>query len=256
SHDRPSGSRPQANRFGSPGAEQYLSPTTGPMASRRTFLQSTAAAAAVAAIPRQLHSLPTLLTPLPTRSQADIVTQALDAARDAGASYADARVGRYRRQGVSTRERQITGVSDTESYGLGVRVLVDGAWGFAGTSDLSPDGVQQAAREAARIARAGKRVQKRPVELAPLAAQRGEWKTPVRGERWEWHMEEKVGWLFAANEAALGVPNVRFVTSGMRLLREEKTLGPTDGTLVTQTFYRVGPSFTATAIAQGDFQSY
>lgn len=226
------------------------------MASRRTFLQTTAAAAAVAAIPRQLHSLPTLLTPLPTRSQSDIVTQALDAARDAGASYADARVGRYRRQGVSTRERQITGVSDTESYGLGVRVLVDGAWGFAGTSDLSPDGVQQAAREAARIARAGKRVQKRPVELAPLAAQRGEWKTPVQRDPLEVPIEEKVELLFAANEAALRVPNVRFVNSGMQLLREEKTLGTTDGTLVTQTFYRVGPSFTATAIAQGDFQSY
>ena len=62
--------------------------------------------------------------------------------------------------------------------------------------------------------------------------------------------------LLAANEAALKVPKVRFVNSGLALLREEKTLATTDGTLVTQTFYRIGPGFTATAIADGDFQSY
>jgi TldD protein len=65
-----------------------------------------------------------------------------------------------------------------------------------------------------------------------------------------------VALLLAANEAALKVPGVRFVNSGLQLLREEKTLATTDNTLVTQTFYRIGPQFTATAIASGDFQSY
>ena len=69
-------------------------------------------------------------------------------------------------------------------------------------------------------------------------------------------IEEKVALLLAANEAALKVPKIRFVNSGLQLLREEKTLATTDGTLVTQTYVRVGPSFSATAIADGDFQSY
>ena len=75
----------------------------------------------------------------------EIANEALNAARKAGASYADARIGRYRRQSIATRERQVTGVSDSESYGLGVRTLVDGSWGFAATSTMTRAGAQRAA---------------------------------------------------------------------------------------------------------------
>jgi TldD protein len=121
---------------------------------------------------------------------------------------------------------------------------------------MTPAGVQQAAREAARLSRAAKSVQRKPVELAPVAAVKGTWRTPVARDPIDVPIEEKVALLLAANEAALKVPKVRFATSGLQLLREEKTLATTDGTLVTQTFIRVGPSFTATAIGDGDFQSY
>ncbi|HVE80150.1 MAG TPA: TldD/PmbA family protein [Gemmatimonadaceae bacterium] len=186
----------------------------------------------------------------------DLALEALNVARDSGASYADARVGRYRRQSVFTRERQVTAVNDAESYGIGVRALVSGAWGFAATSDLSRAGVQKAAREAARIARAARSAQRRPVVLAPAVAVTGSWRTPVETDPLEVPIEEKVALLLGANEAALRVRRIRFVNSGLQLLREEKTLATTDGTFVTQTFYRVGPQFTATAIGDGDFQSY
>jgi TldD protein len=99
-------------------------------------------------------------------------------------------------------------------------------------------------------------VQRKPVELAPAAAVKGTWRTPVTRDPFDVPIEEKVAMLLAANAAALKVPKVRFATSSLQLLREEKTLATTDGTLVTQTFVRVGPNFTATAIADGDFQSY
>ena len=221
---------------------------------RRDFVKATAAAAALAALPT-----PVLALPAPTPGDPALnalLMEALNAAKDAGASYADARAGRYRRQFVATRERQVTGIADTESFGVGVRALVNGAWGFAATSDVSKAGVQRAAREAARIARASRSAQRRPVELAPVTAQKGEWRTPIKTDPLEVPIETKVALLLAANEAALKVPGVRFVNSGLQLLREEKTLATTDNTLVTQTFYRVGPQFTATATATGDFQSY
>jgi TldD protein len=137
-----------------------------------------------------------------------------------------------------------------------VRTLVGGSWGFAATSDMTREGVQKAAREAARIARAARAAQKRPVVLAPAPAATGTWRTPIQTDPLEVPIEDKVALLLAANEAALKVPNVRYVNSGLSLLREEKTLATTDGTYVTQTFYRVGPQFTATAIGQGGFQSY
>src|SRR5687768_2817129 len=229
---------------------------------RRDFLRTTAVAAAVAG-GRAATGAPIAsafaATPAAPRAEAfveELAMEALNAARDAGASYADARIGRYRRQGINTRERQVTGVNDSESYGLGVRALVGGSWGFAATSTMSKEGVVAAAKEAARLARAARSVQKRPVELAPTPAVKGTWKTPITRDPLDVPIEDKVALLLAANEAALKVPKVRFVNSGLQLLREEKTLVTTDGTLVTQTFVRVGPSFNITALGDGDFQSY
>ncbi|MDB4889125.1 MAG: peptidase modulator of gyrase [Gemmatimonadetes bacterium] len=232
--------------------------------SRREFLKTSAGAAAATLVaPHLLNAAapfnaltPLIVAPTAETYVLDLAHEALNAARDAGASYADVRVGRYRRQSVNTRERRITGVADSESYGLGVRTLVNGSWGFAATSNMTTDGVVKAAREAARIARAAKSVQKRPVELAPTPVVKGTWMTPVTRDPIDVPIEEKVALLFATNEAALKVPGVRFVNSGMQLLREVKTYINSEGTETTQTFIRVGPSFSATAVGQGGFQQY
>jgi TldD protein len=231
------------------------------MTSRRDFLRAAAAATAVAGLGScaQAGTLAPPPSATPSSGDAsinDLVLEGLNAARSAGASYADARIGRYRSQFVATRERQVTGVNDSESFGVGVRALVNGSWGFAATPMMTRDGVQQAAREAVRLARAASPLQKRRVELSPIAAVKGTWRTPITRDPIDVPIEEKVALLLAANEAALKVPKIRFVNSGMSLLREEKTLATTDGSLITQTFVRVGPQFSATALADGDFQSY
>jgi TldD protein len=235
--------------------------------SRRDFLKTGAAAAAVLAGPRLLSASespglivpaaePLVATPYAEPFVVELAAEALGAAKDAGATYADVRIGRYRRQSINTRERQITGVSDSESYGLGVRALISGSWGFAATSTMTKEGVVKAAREAARIAKAAKAVQTRPVELAPTPAVKGTWMTPVTRDPLEVPIEDKVALLFASNEAALKVPGIRFVTSGLQLLREIKTYVNSEGTETTQTFIRVGPSWQATATGKGGFQAY
>ena len=223
---------------------------------RRDFLKAGAAAALVLATPNVSLGSPRAPARWMEPVSEDLMMEALGAAKDAGASYADVRVGRYRRQSIGTRERQITGVSDGESYGIGIRTIVDGAWGFAATSNMTKDGVVAAAREAARLSRAAKSVQKRRVELAPAPVVKGTWSTPVTKDPLEVPIEEKVSMLFAANEAALKVPGIRFVNSGLQLLREIKMYANSEGTLTTQTFIRVGPSFSATAVGSGGFQSY
>jgi TldD protein len=229
---------------------------------RREFLKTGAAAAAVTIAGPSLLGASSLAPPRfldapPTEAFAsELAAEALNAAKDAGASYADVRIGRYRRQSISTRERQITGVSDTESYGLGVRTIVNGAWGFAATNNMTREGVVKAAREAARLSRAAKSVQRRPIELAPAPVVKGTWMTPVTRDPLEVTIEEKVAMLFATNEAALKVPGIRFVNSGLQLLREIKTYANSEGTETTQTFIRVGPSFSATAVNAKGFQSY
>src|SRR3970040_1163496 len=99
--------------------------------SRREFIKTTAATAAALAAGGRFTLEPVAQT-LPAPEAAPVAIglakAPTDAARAAGASYADVRVGRYRRQAIVTRERQVTGVNDAESYGLGVRTLVNGCW--------------------------------------------------------------------------------------------------------------------------------
>ncbi len=124
---------------------------------RRDFIKTTAATAASLAAYSRLGSVYAQTLPAPGADPAalELAMEALNVARGAGALYADVRVGRYRSQSIDTRERQVSGVSDSESYGLGVRTLVNGCWGFAATSTMTRAGVQAAAREAAALVARG-----------------------------------------------------------------------------------------------------
>ena len=102
---------------------------------------------------------------------------AIDAAVGAGASYADARAVSLRRQYVITKNGQVDDLSDGESEGVGVRVLVDGAWGFAGEGRLDDAGARQAALRAVEFARAAPG--RHQTELAPVDAQSGSYRTPM-----------------------------------------------------------------------------
>ena len=82
----------------------------------------------------------------------DVIATALDAAQLAGASYADARVVDTRQESISVRTGRVEGIETSESLGIGIRVIAEGAWGFAATADLSPDGIRTAAREAVALA--------------------------------------------------------------------------------------------------------
>ena len=183
---------------------------------------------------------------------------ALDAAKSAGASYADVRISRNRNQAISTRERRVQNLVDNETFGFGVRVLVEGAWGFAASRELTRDEVSRVARQAVAQARANRTTLVRPVTLAPVTpTPEGTWRGPARIDPFDVPIEEKVELLLAANAAALGVAGARFVNSQMFFLREEKTLATTDGTYVVQTIYRAQPSLNITAVASdnSDFQT-
>ena len=236
---------------------------------RRDFLAGTAALAASAALAGRADALPGVL---PDRLAAAgyrppspgdpairaLALRALDAAKSAGASYADVRVGQNRSQGVSTRERRVQGLTDVETAGVGVRALVDGAWGFAATRDLTPDGVVVAARQAVAQARANRAAVTRPVTLAPVTpTPNGEWRSPIEVDPFTVPVADKVALLLAANEAAMKVAGVRFVTSSMTFLREEKTFASTDGTFTAQTLYRASPQMNVTAVSRdmSDFQT-
>src|SRR5688500_18031766 len=150
------------------------------MTDRRDFLKHGSLAAAALWTGACASGAPaTVPAPTPGRTQQptpsadvevrtrELMMRALDAARDAGAGYADVRIGRYRNNFIVTREQQIINVVDTDSIGCGVRALVDGTWGFGATRTLTSDGVAAAAGEAVAIATASRTAGDRPGELAP-----------------------------------------------------------------------------------------
>jgi TldD protein len=184
----------------------------------------------------------------------ELAALALDAARSAGANYADVRFVRNRNQNVSTREQRVAGIADNETYGFGVRTLVNGSWGFAASRDLTREEVARVARQAADQARANRSALVRPVVLAPApVVTDGAWKSPIEIDPFDVPIEDKVGVLLAANKAALAVKGARFVNSSMFFLREEKTFASTDGSFTFQVIYRTEPSMTVTATGNGDF---
>jgi TldD protein len=190
--------------------------------------------------------------------QREIAMRALDAARAAGATYADVRINRNRNQVVATRERQITGLADNETMGLGIRVIAGGAWGFAATASLTGDEVARAARQAVAQARANAAKRRRPLELAPTEVHPdGTWRSPVEIDPFSIAIEDKVDLLLRANAAALAVQGARFVNSSLFFLREDKFFANTDGTVTDQTIYRANANLNVTAVSpdRSDFQS-
>jgi TldD protein len=234
---------------------------------RRDFLFTGGTAAAGLALspnlahgildPRQLRQLGPRVSVGDSYNR-DVATAALDAATRAGASYADVRVSTNRSQNVSTREQTVTGLSDSETSGVGVRVLVDGTWGFAASRILTNEGAEEVARTAVAQARANRVAQLRPVELAPIGpAEEGEWRSPIEIDPFNVSIEDKVGLLLEANAAATRVPGARFASSTMSFIREEKFFASTDGIVTDQTVYRCWPRLTVSAVSAdgGDFQS-
>lgn len=181
----------------------------------------------------------------------------LNAAKSKGASYADIRIGRYLRQTIATREKKVQNISNAESYGLGIRVIANGCWGFAATDKLDNDSIAQAAALAVAIAKGNSKLMEEPVQLAPLKGYGDvSWKTPIEINAFEVPIADKVNLLLEVNNEALK-GGARFVNSSLMMVNEQKYFASTEGTYVDQDIHRLWPTFTVTRVDQagGKFET-
>jgi TldD protein len=226
---------------------------------RRDFLQYTGFGLAGLMLPGFGNAVAAekLLEAIDVRTKKSLADIALGAARDAGATYCDVRIGRYLNQFVVTREDKVQNVVNTESLGVGVRVIANGTWGFSATSDLSSGAVAQAARRAVAIAKANSKTQTAPVQLAPTPAL-GEvsWKTPITKNAMEVPIKDKADLLLSVNAAALAA-GANFVNSTLFLVNEQKYFASTDGSYIDQDVHRIWAPMNVTCIdkASGKFRS-
>ena len=182
---------------------------------------------------------------------------ALNAARAKGASYADVRIGRYLNQFIITREKRVQNIVNTESFGVGIRVIANGAWGFAASNSVTKEEIAKTAEKAVAVAKANSKILSEPVQLAPQKGY-GEvsWKTPIEKNAFEVPVKEKVDLLMTANAAAMA-GGASFVNSLMLAVNEQKYFASTDGSYIDQDIHRLFPTFTVTKIdkASGKFQT-
>jgi TldD protein len=219
---------------------------------RRDFLQLAGLGAGAMMMPVSLFGNPVSLdapySRLDARLNKQLADAALNAARSKGASYADVRIGRYLNQYLFTREDKVQNIVNTESYGVGIRVIANGTWGFAATDNVSTEGISKAAEQAVAIAKANSRIQKDPVKLVPVPAY-GEqsWETPIERNAFEVPISEKVDLLLSANAAAMET-GANFVNNSLFMVNEQKYFASTEGSYIDQNIHRIWPTFTVTAV--------
>ena len=185
----------------------------------------------------------------------DIAEAALNAAQVKGAGYADVRVDERVQQDLVVKNGQLAAVSDDASQGFGVRVLVDGAWGFAGSDRLEKAEVEEVVARAVRIARASARVRSKPVDLGPPVTSRGTYRTPVERDPFTVSLSEKVDVLMRADQAMGSVKDVRTREGSMEFIRQRKLFASTEGAWTEQDLYESGAGIEATATSPDDVQS-
>ena len=222
------------------------------MIDRREFVQSMLALGAATTLRPA-----SVLFAAPDAQLKGLADVALSTAKQLGAAYADIRINRYRNQFLFTRDRRVQNIVNTEDFGFGVRVLVDGTWGFASSSAVTKDDVAGIARQAVGIAKANKMVNTDPVRLAPVESfPDAEWNTPVKKDPFEVPLQPKIDLLLQINDEALKVQGATFVSAFMLFVNEKKFFASSEGSYITQSLIRSYPTFSITAVDRASNRFY
>jgi len=217
---------------------------------RRTFLKLSAAAGSALIVPVFGNAIAAeeLLNPMARQFKKQLADAAMNSATKAGATYCDVRIGRYLNQFITTRDLNVENIVNTESSGVGVRVIANGAYGFAATNVMTMDAVADAARQAVAIAKANAKLQTEPVQLAPVKGV-GEvaWSTPYKKDWRTVPVKDKAEMLIAANKAGMDA-GASFMQSMLFQVNQQKYFASTDGSYIDQDIHRLWSPLTATAV--------
>jgi len=184
----------------------------------------------------------------------DLSSWALNTATQRGAAYADVRVVNDRSRGLATKNGKIGNASDSQSLGLSVRVLVDGAWGFASSGDLSRAAIDATAARAVDIAKASAKVKQSDVRLVPEKAVQADWTTPFKVDPFSISIEQNLALLQKIDMELRSVKGVTLAETNMNFRREEQWFYSSEGADIRQTKYVTGAGYVAYAFAGSEIQ--
>jgi len=183
------------------------------------------------------------------------MSRALDLAQSTGAQYADIRVVENRTENIQVKNGVVESANFSDNMGFGVRVLVDGAWGFSSSIYLTEEEIDRVTRQAMEIGRASGLVRGERVDLGPPVATRGAYVTPVEIDPFSISLEERLGLLLAADAEMARVEGVRVRQTNLVIIREKKWFASTESAYTEQTIIETGGGIVATAVGDGEVQS-
>ncbi len=187
-------------------------------------------------------------------SMRDIGHWALNVCQQRGATYADARIVDDRQRALATKNGKVGHASDSESLGVGIRVIAGGAWGFAATEDLTRAGVEAAAASAVEIARASARVKQHELRLAPEKAYQDEWTGPCKLDPFTTSVEQNLDLLFKIDAELRAVQGVTLAEANLVFRRYEQWFYSSEGSDIHQTKFITGAGYAAFAFAGTEIQ--
>ncbi len=196
----------------------------------------------------------------PSMPEQSLADQLINYARSLGASYCDIRIVRYLSESVSARDNIITGISANDSYGIGIRVIKDGTWGFTATRNVNEASGKRAVDEAVQMASANAKLRTEPLALCPVSPVTAEWKTPIKKNPFDVSFKERADFLLGVHALALAAKPTgkkMFIHSGLHSAREEKYFASSEGSKIWQEITRIDPStrITMSDPAKGEFAS-
>lgn len=184
----------------------------------------------------------------------DTLAEIIEYLRQKRVGYSDARFVEAKTESITVKNGRLEGLSRSEDRGVGIRVLLDGCWGFAADSGLTMSSLKKTADKAIRIARASAVTKKDPVRFSPVEIHKGRYGTTVTEDPFGVSLDEKIDLLLAVNKILKKHPKIKTAQASLDFFKTDKIFCSTEGALIEQTIIESGGGYEAAAVEKGEVQ--
>jgi TldD protein len=168
--------------------------------------------------------------------------------------YGDIRFQKKAVESIKVKNRNVETISKTEDQGFGIRVIVDGAWGFAASSIVSEAEMKRVANKAIQVARASATTKKENVTLSEMEPYKDKYSSLYQIDPLNIPLDRKIELLLNATEILLKSDKIKVAEGSMDFFRTDKTFASTEGAFIEQMIVESGAGIIATAVDGAEVQ--
>jgi len=185
----------------------------------------------------------------------NLAERAVETAKTKGASYADCRIIFTKVEDITVKNGKVGELDISEDIGFGIRVIADGAWGFAYSPNVTAVELDKAAAEAVRIAKASATLKKDDVRLAPEPVVDERWQTPIAEDPFDVPLEDKLAILFEIDKILRADKRIKNAEGSVSAKSEHQWMATSEGSFIDQLLIRTGAGYSATAVGEDEIQT-